>query len=176
MEPCLSMSVRFGSGAGRLLWLADRCTFSLRLRFDDLDGVGAELASPCPPTPVGPSVELPHLVVGGRPGQFITVDRLVNQLRLYGLEPDTPSSEALPEFRGLVSRTFGDAEIVGVTRPGPLPVARRLAGRADDRDRDRAESSGPPVRLGPSIGWRDVDDGDRPGAGRALLVSGMGDG
>ncbi|MGB5759690.1 MAG: hypothetical protein WBM50_22435 [Acidimicrobiales bacterium] len=117
MEPRLSVSVRFGSGAGRLVWLADRCTFSIRLRFDDLDGVWAAVAFDSPPSPVAPSVDGPHLVVGDRPGQFITADRLLNQLRLYGLEPDAPSRQALPGFRLLVSRTFGDAEIVGFADP-----------------------------------------------------------
>lgn len=54
---------------------------------------------------------------GGRAGEFVTIDGLVNQLRLRGLAPDRRSNEAIAELRDRATRTFGDAELIGLDGP-----------------------------------------------------------
>ncbi len=172
------MPVRFGSGSGHLLWLEGRGTFSIRLSFDDLaerhdlsgfdgpTGLGQRYGSGAGVDPAIGEQSLavpgdrPHFIAGDRPGAFVTVDRLLNHLQLYGLEPDGRTVEALPGFRELVRRTFGDAEMVGIAGPDR---SRLLVVLPD----------GPMIEVGTELehrahrfGW-----GPRPGPGTSTMAT-----
>ncbi|MGI9595291.1 MAG: hypothetical protein ACR2QK_03975 [Acidimicrobiales bacterium] len=58
-----------------------------------------------------------QLRIGGRTAEFVTMDRLLNHLRLRGLVLDSASMEAALELRRRVSRAFGDVELAGLGGP-----------------------------------------------------------
>lgn len=103
MEPYLTTSITAGGLPGRLFWSVERSTFGV-----SLDLFGGDVAT------------AQRFEVGTRFAEFITVDRLLNQLELCGRPLADPSREVAMELRHRISRTFGDAELIGLTMPaGP---------------------------------------------------------
>lgn len=96
MTPCLSVPIEAGPAGGLLYWLVETCSFGARLHFDRRH----------------------RLLVGGLPGEFITIDGLVNHLRLRGLTLDGRTLDAVQGFRQRVAATFGEVEFVGLADEG----------------------------------------------------------
>ncbi len=163
MTHCLSMPISAGSTIGSMSWNVEAAAFAALLRPRSAD---LARSAPAPHRGHDEAGRWPPIVVGGLPGMFITVDSLIDQLRLMGLDPDAQSLEAATELRARATSTFGDVELVGLSRAGgrrlyllrpdgrSVPVRHQLADRSHRpgwgrRDRATVETA----RLLLGLAW-----------------------
>lgn len=65
-----------------------------------------------------PGAAAAQRTIGARPGEFVTVDALVNHMRSVGLRPSRASVEPLVDLREMATAQHGDSKFVGITEPG----------------------------------------------------------
>ncbi len=143
MTPQISVPIRSGSRNGLLFWHVEKASFGARFAASDRiggrsapedamsisnsdlrrsskhrsrerseggsDRLRSDSLSPG-------SALFEDLVIGARPVEFPTIDRLVNHLALIGMPLDAESIEVATTLRARVTATFGDVEFVGIER------------------------------------------------------------